>query len=118
MSAEVITAIFAGVVGVVTIFFGRAYWHVFSGLIDDNKSDLKDLRDTVRKQRDRVDRLENKLHEKDLEIMQLEANLDNYVNSSQLLANENKNLRQQVAALEDENLQLRSTLDQIKPLNP
>lgn len=114
MTAEVITGLIAGIASIIAIFFGRQYWLAFAGLIDDLKGEVDRLQEVTRTQRDRLDDLEKRLHHRELELLQVEANLDNYVNSSQLLTNENKRLRSKVKRLEAENLELRSTIAQFQ----
>ena len=100
VSGEVVTALIVGLTGLVALFFGRAYWSSFSGLIEDQKKEVARLQDLVRKQRDRLDGIENRLHKKDLELLQVQTNLDNYVATSQNLTEENRRLRQRVKELE------------------
>lgn len=100
MSGEWIAAILTAIAGLLTIFFGREYWRSYSGLIDDLKAEVSRLQKLIRDERSRMDRIENRLHQRELELSQAQATLDNYVAISQNLTEENRQLRQRIRQLE------------------
>lgn len=100
MSGELLGVILTGIAGLVTIFFGREYWRSYSGLISDLKAEVTRLQGVNRDLQSRMDKIENRLHQRELELSLAQATLDNYVAMSQGLTEENRQLRERVRSLE------------------
>jgi len=98
-SAAIITAFLTGVAGLIAFFFGRQYWGVLSGLITSQAKEIERLQELTRHLRDRLDTLEEKCYQKDLQLQETMSALDNYIVSSQAMLLENHNLRLENACL-------------------
>lgn len=101
MDGNAITALIAGIAGLVTIFFGRAYWASFSGLINSNSAEVDRLRKRLEKLQEKLDKLEDILHQTIIERERLASRVDDYATKAQVLMIENERLKEENATLKD-----------------
>lgn len=92
MDDNTITALIAGIAGLITIFFGRAYWASFRGLIDRNSSEVDRLRQRLEQMQNKMDQLETELHKVILERERLARTVEAYGYQVQTLITENEQL--------------------------
>lgn len=81
------------VVAILGLFFGLAFWGMFRGLVNNQSLDIKRYQALIGLLRDKIDELEGELHKCQLEKQDAENELDDCVTASQLVRNENHELK-------------------------
>lgn len=99
MDAAITAAILTGLASLIGLFFGRRYWDMLNGLVTSQAKEIERLQTLTRDLRDRLDRLEEQLFERSLQLQETMSSLDNYIVSSQNLLIENQKLRTENAQL-------------------
>lgn len=87
------------IVALLGLFFGLAFWAVFKGLIANQTLEIKRLQELLGLLRERIDKVEMDLHKCELEKLEVEGQLDDYVLSNQMLHNQIRDLKSEFQIL-------------------
>lgn len=101
MDDNTIVAVITGIAGLVTIFFGRAYWSSFKKLIDGSQLEVERLRLKVEAMQVQIDSLERELMSAIKDRATLLARIESCNALADRLTAENARLAREVSHLEN-----------------